>query len=136
MSIFHDQFQTAIQLRFDLMMHQIFLKHGVETNEFIEEISTNEAYILGLSYPFSQSICDYLGGTPLQAAYFSGNRQLESFDEDCPIYGSTGEFEALTVEQQNQVWEEFHSRCQAGDADEMYFYKVLMSKWLVGYVGH
>lgn len=48
----------------------------------------------------------------------------------------TEEFNALSEVEQNEQWEDFHSKCAEGTADNMYFYDVLMSQWLVGYVGH
>lgn len=50
--------------------------------------------------------------------------------------GTKEEWEALSGEVQASEWERFHELCAQGIGDEMYFYRVLMNDWLVGYVGH
>lgn len=50
--------------------------------------------------------------------------------------GSHEEWDALSSDEQDAHWDEFHDRCALGVADEMYFYRVMMNKHMVGYVGH
>lgn len=50
--------------------------------------------------------------------------------------GTQEEWHALTKEQQDVEWDNFHDLCAQGIADEMYFYDVMMKMHLVGYVGH
>ena len=50
--------------------------------------------------------------------------------------GSLEEWDALSAEEQASQWEDFHDRCTLGIADEMHFYRVMMNKHLVDYVGH
>lgn len=57
----------------------------------------------------------------------------ESFREPEP---TVADFEALSAEEQNALWETFHEKNLQGTADNMPFYRVLMDEFLVGYVGH
>lgn len=51
-------------------------------------------------------------------------------------FGTEDEWNALSAEEQSSEWGRFHEKCAQGIGDEMYFYRVLMNMWLVGYVGH
>ena len=64
----------------------------------------------------------------LQSAEHHAEAEFES--------GTVEEWNALSSEEQSSEWDSFHSLCAQGIGDEMYFYRVLMDKWLVGYVGH
>lgn len=52
------------------------------------------------------------------------------------FHGTEEEWNALSREQQDVQWETFHELNVLGTADNMYFYKVMMKEFLVGYVGH
>ena len=65
----------------------------------------------------------------------SAEQQAET-DSEFETYGTKEEWEALSDEDKDSVWEEFHSQCALGIGYEMYFYQVLSNKFLVGYVGH
>lgn len=56
-------------------------------------------------------------------------------DQD-PDFGTQEEWAALSDAERAEEWNEFHERCEAGVADDMYFYHVMMATFLVGYVGH
>ncbi|WP_041390670.1 hypothetical protein [Polaromonas sp. JS666] len=64
----------------------------------------------------------------LKAAEHQADSVIES--------GTEEEWEALSEEDRTSNWEEFHSHCAQGIGDELYFYRVLMDKFLIGYVGH
>jgi len=51
-------------------------------------------------------------------------------------FGTEEEWNALSIEERSSEWERFHELCAQGIGDGMYFYHVLMDKFLVGYVGH
>ncbi|WP_243374556.1 hypothetical protein [Geotalea sp. SG265] len=51
------------------------------------------------------------------------------------VYGTEEEFNGLTFEAQEEYWEEFHQHNLQGTADDLYFYPVMMSIHLQGYVG-
>ena len=51
-------------------------------------------------------------------------------------YGTKAEWNALSASDQSDTWAQFHSLCEQGTADQMYFYPVLMDMHMVGYVGH
>lgn len=65
-----------------------------------------------------------------------GVRIAEQLGDCTESYGTEEEFNNLSGEDRDKEWDEFHERCVQGDADGMYFYRVMMDKWLVGYVGH
>lgn len=137
MSNFSQQFNTAIQLKFDLMMSQIFIKHGVgsKNDECLVDGINSDAYVLGLNN-FNPGIVAYFEGTPLMTSYLAGHREHQEYLDDLPASGSLKEFNALSDEERSKEWDEFHALCAQGIADDMYFYEVMMKQWQVGYVGH
>lgn len=137
MSNFSQQFNTAIQLKFDLMMGQIFIKHGVASkdDEYLIDGINSEAYVMGLNN-FLPRIAAYFEGTPLKKDYLAGHREYQKYLDNLPACGSLDEFNALSAEERSKEWDEFHSLCAQGIADDMYFFDVMMKQWLVGYVGH
>lgn len=73
-------------------------------------------------------------GTPLAGHWEAGHRSRCFCEAHRP--GTQEEWDDLSEEQQSNEWDDFHSLCARGIGDEHYFYSLLMSKWMVGYVGH
>lgn len=136
MSNISHQFATAIDLRSDYVLNQLFIKHGLLPDIDSDEL-LKEAWDLGLKHQFSEGIERLFEGTPLHAEYLDGHHyyetQVEEFESSC---GSIAEWNALTDEERSSEWEEFHELCAAGIADTMYFYRVMMNMHLEDYVGH
>lgn len=136
MKNFINGFESAIDLRIQYVMSQLFLKHGLVSDEDDEEIRA-QAFCLGQVYPHSDSIFDYLEGTPLQVEYVAGGYFAPSqHDERECNSGTLREWKALPENEREEHWENFHEQCLQGTADDMYFYDVMMRIFLVGYVGH
>ncbi|MBC3871737.1 hypothetical protein [Undibacterium oligocarboniphilum] len=137
MNTFSKQFDAAIACRTGYILYQIFNKHGV--NSPIDDADyCLDAFLLAFTQPYSQLIENYFDGTPLKESYISGYQALQNAgtDMDCFDSGTLEEYLALSDEEKQDIWEEFHSKCAQGVADELYFYHVLMAQWLEGYVGH
>lgn len=64
-----------------------------------------------------------------------GFTQFEEYQALLSDEGTEEEWEALSEEEKDEQWDIFHDLKDRGIADEMYFYRVLMNKFLVGYVG-
>ena len=73
----------------------------------------------------------------LSAAWEEGRSDAIRYNDFEPeVIGSQEEWEALSSADQESQWDDFHDRCARGIADDMYFYRVMMNKHLVGYAGH
>jgi hypothetical protein len=138
MSKFSTQFNLAIQTKFKLMMSLIFIKHGVASSEdeLLVSDANLQAYQMGYGSNFSTEIADYFEGTTLKDQYLSGHSDFEDHLDNLSPCGSVDEFNALSEEDRSKEWDEFHSRCVEGTADEMYFFDVMMKQWQVNHEGH
>ena len=80
------------------------------------------------------------GSTQAKIQYDRLSEELPSLEWELeyePISsGTVEEFDALSNEEQSEWWNTFHDKCAQGTADDLYFYRVLMDKFLVNYVGH
>lgn len=65
-----------------------------------------------------------------------GFRQAQEHQALLSDEGTKEEWEGLSEEEKGRQWDIFHALNERGIADEMYFYRVLMNEFLVGYVGH
>lgn len=97
----------------------------------IDDGPKSDAFSLGLSSS-NDDVPPLFLGTPLAFAWQCGRD--ERVDQEVSV-GSREEWETLSQAEQCAEWEDFHDRCRAGTADEMYFYSVMMDMHLVGYVG-
>lgn len=70
------------------------------------------------------------------AEAYSDLELAERCAESVSEFGTKAEWDALPDDQKADEWVCFHDLCAQGIGDEMYFYKVLMNEWQVGYVGH
>jgi hypothetical protein len=52
------------------------------------------------------------------------------------VEGTQEEWDALSDEERAAEWKTFHELNADGTADEMYFYRILMNTFLIGYCGH
>jgi hypothetical protein len=50
--------------------------------------------------------------------------------------GTKEEWNSLTAQEQSAEWESFHEANAIGNADDLYFYDILMACYLIDYVGH
>lgn len=134
---FTTQFPTAIAIRTEFILNDVYVKLGLSSASHPDDL-INEAYSLGLTSHFSNGIAEYFAGTPLKEAYVSGHAlHLQGgITEERADCGTHEEFMALSEGDRQQEWNEFHARCIQGDADGMYFYHVMMGQWLQGYCGH
>ena len=78
----------------------------------------------------------YRDQQPLVDFWNRGNDSGAFAAEAAESSGTQAEWEALSEEEQDAEWDNFHSLNEKGVADDMYFYRVLMDMHLVGYVGH
>jgi hypothetical protein len=46
------------------------------------------------------------------------------------------EWSSLTPQEQSAEWDSFHEANAIGNADDLYFYDILMACYLIDYVGH
>lgn len=136
MSFISHQFSTAIDLRIEFALNLIFSKYGL--NPDIEDYEiTNEAWILGEAYPYSDGIRKIFTGSPLEEMYVSAHEEAEARQSEYEqSNGSKEEWDALSAEEQYEQWDNFHDLCTLGIADVLYFYRVMMNMHLEGYVGH
>lgn len=132
---FTTQFPIAIAIRTEFVLNDVYMKLGLPSAPHPDDLII-EAYTLGLTSHFSNGIADYFNGTPLREAYVSGHALQDGITEESADCGTHEEFMALSEEDQQQEWNEFHARCIQGDAEGMYFYHVMMGQWLQGYCGH
>lgn len=109
-----------------------------QSEDAIEDVASKAEH-LGYS--------DYLQGEHAVPAMFQGEADLSSaweYGQDAALnrelveqsQGTRAEWDALSPEEQFAEWDGFHDACALGVADDLYFYQVMMSMHLVGYVGH
>lgn len=126
-------FSAALQLRCDLAIITLCRKHGLPVPYEESDVAV-EAYVLGLSCSNDEPSPPILfRGTPIAKSYAAGVLHGQSPSDNV---GTQEEWDALSFDEQMREWDTFHDFCMLGIADEMYFYGILMSKHLVGYVGY
>ncbi len=132
-------FSKALDIRSDYGLVKVLMASGIavpnpQVSFDLVDVKT-EAYLLGMEYAF-QDMPLLFSGTSLADSWECGKEYRERYCDDLPVFGTEEEWQALSSDQQNEEWDEFHDRCAIGTADDMYFYSVMMNKFLVGYVGH
>lgn len=136
----------ALQARVEIALSRVFESINPELSEQHRDNAYNVAHTAGYQ---SEAVSPYFDGEPLLLKGYLDSREEQRLAdahmaEQAAIFhaeaefssGTEEEFDALSGEAQWSVWESFHDLCSQGIGDSMYFYRVLMDKWLVGYVGH
>lgn len=132
----------ALNARAELALARVFENINPELSEHHRECAYERAHSVGYQ---TTAISPYFEGEPLllkgqrdgiEENVFLDAYMAEQLMETYFETGSIEEWKALSKEQQEAKWDEFHHLCAQGVGDEMYFYRVLMNQWLVGYVGH
>lgn len=133
----------SVNARFCLLRAQVLKSLGEEEEAENEMLMAYEhAHSIGFNAYFSNTKMPSLLNQEqtLAQGWREGKDDAERLEDlQAEVEGSIGsreEWDALSSDEQDAHWEEFHDRCALGVADEMHFYHVMMNMHLVGYVGH
>ncbi|MFP3637555.1 hypothetical protein [Paraburkholderia sp. SIMBA_054] len=91
---------------------------------------------LGYQADAGEALPPLFVGTSLADRWECGRRDRDLTDFHESQEGTQEEWDALSAEEQSAEWDEFHELCAAGVGERSYYYRILMDRWLVGYVGH
>lgn len=136
----------ALQARVDMALARVFEDIDPSLSEQHRTNAYENAHTEGYQ---SEAVSPYFDGEPLLLkGHRDGVEENRLFDAHAAeqaeifyaetefLFGTEAEWDAMPDEAKASEWERFHELCAQGIGDEMYFYRVLMNKWLVGYGGH
>lgn len=131
-------FSKAMNARFSMAQAKLGFdaKHHLEEAERMAQECGIEDYFRHRTLPkFFDSEPVLIQAWELGAAYAAYTAEYVAQSHDF-LGGTKDEWDALTLEEQQESWESFHGLCAQGRGEEHDFYSFLMNKWLVGYAGH
>ncbi|MBN3760878.1 hypothetical protein [Burkholderia sp. Ac-20365] len=104
----------------------------------IEDVSYWESAAESLGYhaPRGAEVPLLFVGTSLEQEWKWGVLANERDEYLSPQHGTQAAWDLLSHEEKSEEWDEFHRLCEQGVGERHGFYRLLMDKHVVGYVGH
>lgn len=134
------QFNSAVQIRLKLLLNELFHDHGLEPHSAAVDLQ-EEAFTLGFESSGTSIAVETLMASSQVRSHFEDGKRLSSEKPYLPtpielICGTWDEWNALSPQDRGEQWDRYHELCQQGVGDTLYFYPIMSSIFMKGYVGH